>query len=125
MGSVDTLDILVALHPIPFKSKRWYTRIIWRIFDLMVINSWILMNRGNSSDGYGGSTHGIFRHFHFKSEIARILLRKPLLSHLQPAPVGSIPQEVDSEEENEPPMKKFRELALSLPNVLRYDGTDH
>ena len=39
MGGVDTMDMLVALHLIPFKSKRWYTRIIWRIFDLMVINS--------------------------------------------------------------------------------------
>ncbi|CAF1562154.1 unnamed protein product [Rotaria sp. Silwood1] len=28
MGGVDTLDMLVALHRIPFKFKRWDTRII-------------------------------------------------------------------------------------------------
>ncbi|CAF1155589.1 unnamed protein product [Adineta steineri] len=38
MGGVDSLDMLIALHPIPFKSKRWYTRTIWRIFDLMIFS---------------------------------------------------------------------------------------
>ncbi|CAF3858025.1 unnamed protein product [Rotaria sp. Silwood1] len=38
MGGVDNMDMLIALHPIPFKSKRWYSRIIWRILDVMIIN---------------------------------------------------------------------------------------
>ncbi|CAF0920889.1 unnamed protein product [Didymodactylos carnosus] len=44
MGGVDKVDMLCALHPIPFRSKKWYIRIAWRLFDLMVINSWLLAN---------------------------------------------------------------------------------
>ena len=77
MGGVDTLDMLVALHPILFRSKRWYTRIIWRIFDLMIINSWIIMKHYRSSDGDEGAatSFGPFRLFYFKPEIAKYLLR--------------------------------------------------
>jgi hypothetical protein len=99
MGGVDTLDTLVAMHPIPFKSKRWYTRIIWRIFDLMVINSWILMNYGRRSGNYGGTSHGSFRLFHFKSEIAKILLKRPKLHQLPSTSVNSTLQENESDNE--------------------------
>jgi hypothetical protein len=44
MGEVDTVDMMISLHPISFRSKNCYMRIIWRIFDLIVLNSWILMN---------------------------------------------------------------------------------
>ena len=60
MDGVDTMDMLVVLHSIPFKSKLWYMRIIWRIFDLIVINSRILMN-SRRDDSYGSTSHGTFR----------------------------------------------------------------
>ena len=72
MGGVDTLDMLVVLHPIPFRSKKWYIRIVWRVFDLMVINSWILMKSGGNGDNISTPSSGAFRLFHFKSEIAKI-----------------------------------------------------
>ena len=82
MGGVDTMDMLIALHPIPFKSKRWYSRIIWRILDLMVINSWIIVNSRLSADeNYSSTSHGKFRLFHFRCEIAKFLLTKPNISN--------------------------------------------
>ena len=125
MGGVDTLDMLVALHPIPFKSKRWYTRIIWRVFDLMVINAWILMNYDSGDSKYSGGSHGSFRLFHFKSEIAKFLLKKPSLHHLQSASADPVPQENESDEENEPPTKKIREQASGVSHRVRYDSSDH
>ena len=103
MGRVDTLDMLVVLHPTPFKSKRWYTGIIWGIFDLIAINSWILMKSRRGDSSHDSPNHGYFRLFHFKSEIAKCLLRKPKLQRLPLATVDSIP---DDDEENEPPTKK-------------------
>jgi hypothetical protein len=126
MGGVDTLDMLVALHPIPFRSKRWYTRIVWRIFDLMIINAWIIMNthrHGNIHDATGG--HGSFRLFHFKLEIAKFLLQKPMLQPLQLDSLNSTSDENESDEENEPPPKKIRESASSVTQLIRYDGFDH
>ena len=122
MGGVDALDMLVALHPIPFKSKCWYTRIIWRIFDLMAINSWILMKSRRGDNSRDSTSHGSFRLFHFKSEIAKCLLRKPKLQQLPLATVDSIS---DDDEENEPPTKKIREFSSSVTHVIRYDGSNH
>ncbi|CAF1321052.1 unnamed protein product, partial [Didymodactylos carnosus] len=42
MGGVDTTDMLCSLHPIPFRSKKWYMRLVWRVFDLMLSNSWLI-----------------------------------------------------------------------------------
>ncbi|CAF4167125.1 unnamed protein product, partial [Rotaria sordida] len=117
MGGVDTLDMLVALHPIPFRSKRWYTRIIWRIFDLMIINAWIIMNTRSNSDGAIGREP--FRLFHFKLEIAKFLLKKPKLQQLQLDSINSISDENESDEENEPPPKKIREFASSVTQLIR------
>ena len=127
MGGVDTLDMLVSMHPIPFKSKRWYTRIIWRIFDLMIINSWILMKHGGHAVQYGGTSQGSFRLFHFKSEIAKVLLKRTKLRQLPSTSNDLTSQESDSdnEEEDETPTKKPREIATSVPQSTRYDGVNH
>jgi hypothetical protein len=107
MGGVDSMDMLIALHPIPFKSKRWYSRIIWRILDVMVINSWIVMNsRLRGDDNYSSTSHGKFRLFHFKSEIAKFLLTKPNIQIFQTAAISSSINVYQSDEENEPPTKK-------------------
>jgi hypothetical protein len=125
MGGVDSMDMLVALHPIPFRSKRWYMRIIWRIFDLMIINSWIIMKARSGADSYGITSNGSFRLFHFKLGIAKFLLKKPKIQQLQLHPVNSISDANESDEENEPPPKKIREAASSVSHLMRYDGSDH
>ena len=120
MGGVDTMDTLVALHPIPFRSKRLYFRMIWRILDIMIINSWIIMNSCRN-----GTNHRSFRLFHFKSEVARFLLQKPKLQVLQSVPVGVILDVGESDEEDQPPIKKKREAASNVSRLTRYDGFNH
>ena len=126
MGGVDSMDMLIALHPIPFKSKRWYSRIIWRILDLMVINSWIIMNSHRRGyDSHSSTSHGKFRLFHFKSEIAKFLLTKPNIQIFPTAAISSSINVYQSDEENEPPTKKLREVRSSVTDVVRYDNADH
>ena len=82
MGGIDSMDILIVLHSIPFKSKRWYSRVTWRTLDLMAINSWIIVNSRLSSDeNYSFTSHRKLRLFHFKSEIAKFLLTKSNISN--------------------------------------------
>ncbi|CAF4965160.1 unnamed protein product, partial [Rotaria sp. Silwood1] len=120
MGGVDNMDMLIALHPIPFKSKRWYSRIIWRILDVMIINSWIIMkSRLRGDDSYSSASHGKFRLFHFKSEIAKFLLTKPNLQILPTATGSSSIDVYQNDEENEPPTKKLREARSSVTDVIR------
>ena len=120
IGGVDAMDMLVALHPIPFRSKRWHFRVIWRILDIMIINSWIIMNSCRN-----GTNRRSFRLLHFKSEVARYLLQKPKLQMLQSVPFGIILDVGESDEENQPPIKKKREAAFNVSRLTRYDGFNH
>ena len=73
-GGVDSVDMLCALHPIPFRSKKWYMRIAWRVFDLMLINSWVLWRRvaGDEDTNWRNS-----RLFYFKMAVASMMLNNP------------------------------------------------
>jgi hypothetical protein len=57
MGGVDLLDSLVGLYRIRIRSKKWYHRICFHLFDLTVVNAWLLyrrqlsVRRANSSPG--------------------------------------------------------------------------
>ena len=42
MGGVDLLDALLALYRNPIRSKKWYHRLLFHIFDLAVVQSWVL-----------------------------------------------------------------------------------
>ncbi|CAF3043524.1 unnamed protein product [Rotaria sp. Silwood2] len=137
MGGVDTLDMMISLHPIPFRSKKWYTRIIWRIFDLIIINSWILLNqiRGTRKEINGPGNWRKFRLFHFKTEVAKFLLQKPQLLQIQFATLSSstvkkqslpiLSSNDDYNDENNPPKKLKREYKSAVEKTLRFDGNNH
>ena len=126
MGGVDTIDMLIGLHPIPFKSKLWYSRIIWRILGLMVIDSWIIVNSRLSVDEtYSSASRGKLRLFHFKSEIAKFLLTKSNIQIFPTAIVSSSVGVHQSDEENEPTTKKLGEARSTVTNVIRYDNSNH
>ena len=91
----------------------------------MIINSWILMNYSRRSGNHSGTSHGSFRLFHFKSEIAKVLLKAPKLHQLPSTSVNATPQINETDEENEPPAKKVREVASSVPQLVRYNGFNH
>ena len=91
----------------------------------MIINSWILMKSRGHGDNINMTSSGAFRLFHFKSEIAKILLSKPKFQMSKLGEVSSPSEDDDSDEENEPPMKKICERSSNVPKVLRYDGFNH
>jgi hypothetical protein len=92
----------------------------------MVINSWIIMNsRLRGDDSYSSTSHGKFRLFHFKSEIAKFLLTKLNIQIFPTAAISLSITVYQSAEENEPPTKKLRETRSSVTDVVRYDNSDH
>jgi hypothetical protein len=83
------------------------------------------MNSRRGSDDRDVTSHGPFRLFHFKSEIAKCLLRKPKLRQLPIASVSSVSDDNESDEENEPQTKKAREVSSSITKLIQYDGSVH
>ena len=70
---VDEMNMLCSLHPIPFKSEKWYMPIAMRLIDLMIINSWIVWKYMlNTDDQNPRST----RLFYFKMAIANTMLNE-------------------------------------------------
>ncbi|CAF3088466.1 unnamed protein product [Rotaria sp. Silwood2] len=127
MGGVDKTDMLCSLHPIPFRSKKWYMRLVWRIFDLMLLNSWLLSKHILGRDG----NWRMERIFQFKLTIARILLQKPLsLTRpiLQSKQVSDSSDSSSNENQNDALSRRKKikhESKKSALNVQRYDGIGH
>ncbi|CAF1049660.1 unnamed protein product [Rotaria sordida] len=82
-------------------------------------------SRLSGDDRYSSTSHGKFRLFHFKSEIAKFLLTKLNIQIFPTAAISSSINVYRSDEENEPPTKKLREARSSVTNVVRYDSSDH
>ena len=45
MGGVDLQDQIIALYRMAFRSKKYYQRMIFYLFDMAVVNSWFLYRR--------------------------------------------------------------------------------
>jgi hypothetical protein len=126
MGSVDTVDMFCALHPIPFRSKKWYIRIVWRIFELMIINAWVLWKKETKhhSDGWRVS-----RLFFFKLSIAKLLLEQPATierqSRIKSSRTLSSSSSDDDNRTSSDRNKRKRETKTHLSTVIRYDGNEH
>lgn len=45
MGGVDLMDSFLGRNHITLRSKKWYLRIFFHLFDLAVINSWIIYKK--------------------------------------------------------------------------------
>lgn len=45
MGGVDLADMLIALHRIDIKTKRWYLKLFFHLVDIAKVNGWILYRR--------------------------------------------------------------------------------
>ncbi|CAF1462719.1 unnamed protein product, partial [Didymodactylos carnosus] len=126
MGGVDTVDMLCALHPIPFRSKKWYMRIAWRIFDLMVINAWVLWKHVTPNDE---RTSRSSRLFSFKMAIANLMLQEPTAIERRISKALAR-QHSSSESDNDgnnfsQPKRKKRESALNVSIISRFDGLEH
>lgn len=128
MGGVDKVDMLCALHPIPFRSKKWYIRIVWRILDLMVINAWVLWKHMSNSNSNWRQN----RLFYFKMAIAKMMLSQPksceyrMLKELTTQCQSSESYD-DNDDANDfsPAKKRKRETASNISGVIRFDGIEH
>lgn len=45
MGGVDLMDSFLGRNHMTVRSKKWYLRIFFHLFDLAVINSWIVYRK--------------------------------------------------------------------------------
>jgi hypothetical protein len=125
MGGVDKVDMMCALHPIPFRSKKWYIRIAWRIFDLMVINAWVLWKHMSNDNSNWRCT----RLFYFKTAIAKMMLCEPKTIERQMLNISAT-QHQSSESDDDggnfsSRKKRKREAALNISSATRFDGIEH
>ena len=66
MGGVDKCDMLMSLYRNAMKSNKWYKRIMFHLFDLCVVNAWLL---------YRASRGATICLAQFKLDIAHALLK--------------------------------------------------
>ena len=45
MGGVDLVDMLISLYRTPYKTIRWYLRVVVRLLNICKVNSWLLYRR--------------------------------------------------------------------------------
>ena len=73
MGGVDLLDSLLSLYRIESRSKKWYLKLLFHCFDMIVLQSWLLYRRDCCSTGKENKSCLVMRDF--KMSIADFLLR--------------------------------------------------
>jgi hypothetical protein len=49
MGGVDLLDSMLGYYRIQIRSKKWYHKIMFHMFDLVRVNAWILWRKHNDA----------------------------------------------------------------------------
>lgn len=42
MGGVDLLDSMLSLYRIHIRSKKWYHRLLWHFFDMIMVQAWLI-----------------------------------------------------------------------------------
>ncbi len=100
-------------------------RIAWRIFDLMVINAWVLWKHISNNNTNWRCT----RLFYFKMAIAKMMLREPKTIERQILKILAT-QHQSSESDDDgnnfnPPKKGKRETASNISSIIRFDGIEH
>ena len=108
MGGVDFADMIVSLHPINIRSKHWYRRVIWRMFDLIISNAWLLYRKDN---GYSTTL------FDFKFHLSLTLLSNACPDRVEIPP--------SDDEISCSTAKKKRDYVNSIPVQSRYDKHGH
>lgn len=117
MGGVDKSNMLCSLYPIDFRSKKWYTRIFFRILDLAASNAWLLFKKMHPDVAFGL--------YNFKLELAVDLIKANIAGTVQQLAhqVAGSSQAVQIADG--PPLKKVRESRDKISREARYDGHMH
>lgn len=64
MGGVDLADMLIELYRVDRKSRKWYTRIVYWVLGVAVVNAWLLTRKFNKmslADFQSDVAHGLLR----------------------------------------------------------------
>ncbi|XP_065574923.1 piggyBac transposable element-derived protein 2-like [Artemia franciscana] len=111
MGGVDLADMLLELYRIDFKSRsKWYMRIFFFLFDLSVVNGWLLYRRCLAA---GQKPMNLLQ---FKTDVARALLSGASLA----TPKRGRPfSDADTNSQ------KKRNYTCRPPDSTRLDGQGH
>ena len=111
MGGVDLADMLLELYRIDFKSRsKWYMRIFFFLFDLSVLNGWLLYRRCLAA---GQKPMNLLQ---FKTDVVRALLSGASLA----TPTRGRPlSDADTNS------KKKRNYTCRPPDSTRLDGQGH
>jgi hypothetical protein len=74
MGGVDLADMLISLYRTPWKSKKWYLRVLVHCLDIAKVNAWLLYRR--YADQLNIPKGRQMRLCKFSSQIAHALLQR-------------------------------------------------
>lgn len=74
MGGVDLMDSFLGRNHIILRSKKWYQHFFFHLFDLAVINSWILYRK--NAQERNEPKNNLLTMGQFKNELAFVLCNK-------------------------------------------------
>ena len=72
MGGVDSLDSYIALYRTKIRSRKWYMRLAFQMFDVIVVQGWLLFKRDASDLGMADKDIPLLREF--KLSVSKVLL---------------------------------------------------
>ncbi|CAK1580646.1 unnamed protein product [Parnassius mnemosyne] len=117
MGGVDLLDSFMGRYHIRVKSRKWYIRIFFHLFDLAVINSWIIYK--NNAIKEKVAKKNILNLGEFRNDLAYVLCNSGTNENKRGRPSSSsLEQELQA--------KKKRLQSKPIPPLdIRMDGLGH
>ncbi len=118
MGGVDLHDQYIALYRFSFKSKKYYMRLVWHLFDMALVNAYLIYKRScNALHIPAGKQNKLAQ---FKYRVAKCLMFSCKITKKGKRGRPSI------EAAEEPLRKRITNQGLPLPeNDIRFDGLDH
>ena len=60
MGGVDLLDMMISLYRINVRANKYYIKIIWHLFDLSLVNAWLVYRRHCLQNKVSKKEHNVF-----------------------------------------------------------------
>ena len=117
MGGVDLHDQMISLYRFSFKSKKYYHRIIWHLFDMAIVNAWFLYRRACSDLHIPVKKQNKLATF--KARIAKALMHSGKLAKKRGRPSND-------DVTMQPKKKRIVNQGLPLPeDDIRFDNLGH
>lgn len=118
MGGVDLMDSYLGRNHITLRSKKWYLRIFFHLFDLAVINAWIVYKK--NAQKRGEPKNSLLTMSQFRNELAFVLCNKGTIRDAKRGRPSS-----STLEEELLTKKRKGSPAPPPPKDIRRDGSEH